>query len=131
MRRTHTLCVLFSMTTAVDTAPWSWSAPPRVEVVLGLVGQDNFVPSKRFREDGLEDLKLSTGRGGARYTLGAPAVAKRTKPINSLHPKRKKNNADFGGHVARFMLYTFFFTGHFHGQNTARGGRFYLVLVFN
>ena len=59
------------------------SAPPRVEVVSGLVRQDNFVPSRRFRKDGLEDLKLSTG-GGARVNtlLGAPAVAKQTKPLN-------------------------------------------------
>ena len=27
------------------------------------------------------------------------------------------------------MLYTFFFSGHFHGQTTARGGRCYLVPV--
>ena len=57
------------MGTAVDTAVWSLSVPPHVEVVSGLVGQDNFVPSRRFREDGLEDLKLSTG--GARGTLVA------------------------------------------------------------
>ena len=73
MENTHTLCVLFSLATAVDTAPWSLSAPPRVEVVSGLVGKYNFVPSRRFREDGLENLKLSTG-GGAADTLGAPAV---------------------------------------------------------
>ena len=75
--------LLFSMVTTVDTAPWSLSAPPRVEVVSGLVRQDNFVPSRRFREGGLEDLKLSTAGGGGRVnTLGVPAVAKQTKPIN-------------------------------------------------
>ena len=60
------------------------SAPPRVEVVSGLVLQDNFMPSRRFREDGLEDLELPTG-GGARVNtlVGAPAVAKQTKPCNS------------------------------------------------
>ena len=41
---------LYSSTT------WSVYAPPRFEVVSGLVRQDNFMPSRRFREDGLEDL---------------------------------------------------------------------------
>ena len=49
--------------------------------------QDNFVPSRRFREDGLllyvEDLKLSTGGGARVNTLGTPAMAKQTRPINS------------------------------------------------
>ena len=53
------------MVTAVYTAPWSLSAPPRVEGVSGLVRQDNMVPSRRFREDGLEYLELSTEGGGA------------------------------------------------------------------
>ena len=46
--------------------------------------QDNFVPSGRFREDGLEAcFKAANGGEGARVnTLGAPPVAKRTKPIN-------------------------------------------------
>ena len=47
------------------------------------VRQENFVPSRRFREDGLEDSKLSRGGGTRVNTLGAPAVAKQTKPINS------------------------------------------------
>ena len=71
------------MVTAVYTAPWSLSAPPRVEVVAGLVRQDNFVPSRRFREDGLEDLKLSTGGGRQSKFTWRPAVAKQTKPITS------------------------------------------------
>ena len=51
-----------------------------------LVGKDNFVPSRRFLEDGLEALRLSTGvGGGARVnTLGAPAVAKRTTLLSLL-----------------------------------------------
>ena len=63
------------MVTAVYAAPGSLSAPPRVEVVSGLVQQDNFVPSRRFREDGLE---LPTA-GRARVNdllVGAPAMAK-------------------------------------------------------
>ena len=54
-------------------------APPRVEVVSGLVRQDNLMSSSRFREDGLEDLGLPTG-GGARVNtlVGALAVAKQT-----------------------------------------------------
>ena len=61
---------------------------PRQGGLSYVVRQDNFVPGRRFREDGLEDLKLSRG-GGARVntlgalTLGAPAVAKQAKPINS------------------------------------------------
>ena len=78
--------LLFSMVTAVSTVPWSHgssSAPPRVEVVSGLVRQGNFVPSRRFREDGPEALKLPTGGGGVRVnTLGAPALAKQMKPNN-------------------------------------------------
>ena len=125
--------VLFSMVTAVYTAPWSLPAPPRVEVVSGLARQDNFVQSRRFREDGLEVLKLSTG-GGARVNtlLGAPAVATQTKPINSdplqvqvkrvvfTHPKETK----------RFRFWrpcgTILFLTDFHGQNNARGARFLL-----
>ena len=45
-------------------------APPRVEAVSRLVRQDHFVPSRRFREDGLEALNLSTGRRRQRNTLG-------------------------------------------------------------
>ena len=75
--------LLFPIVTAVDTAPCSLSAPPRVELVSGLVRQDNCVPSRRFRQDGLEDLKLSRGGGRqSKYPLGAPAGAKQTKPIN-------------------------------------------------
>ena len=48
-----TAAVLFYMVTAVYTAPWSSSLPPRVEVVSSLVRQDYFVPSRRFREGGL------------------------------------------------------------------------------
>ena len=59
--------LLFPMvSTVVYTAPSSHgisSAPLRVEVVSGLVREDNFVPSRRFREDGLEALKLSSGGG--------------------------------------------------------------------
>ena len=58
--------LLFSMFTTVCTAPWSHgisAAPPRVEVVSGLVEEDIFLPSRRFHEDGLEALKLSTGGG--------------------------------------------------------------------
>ena len=107
------------MVTAVHTAPsWSSSAPP-VEMVSGLVRQDNFVPSRRFREGGLENSKLLiavNGGGGVRVnTLGGPAVAKQTKLVNSdslqvqvelvvSTPQIKQNNSDFGGHVARLML---------------------------
>ena len=47
--------------------------------------EDNFVPSRRFREGGLEDLKLSTGGAAIVNTLrvGGLAVAKQTKPIGS------------------------------------------------
>ena len=41
------------------------SAPPRVVVVSGLVRQANFVPSRRFSEDGLEYLELAANGGGA------------------------------------------------------------------
>ena len=71
------------MATAVYTAPWSLSAPPRVEVVAGLVRQDNFVRSRWFREDGLDDFKLSTVGGRQSKYSGRPAVAIHTQPINS------------------------------------------------
>ena len=78
--------LLFSMAATVYTAPWSYgmsSAPPRVEVVSGLVQEDNFAPSRRLGQNGLEALKLSTGGGARVNTPGAPAVAKQTKPNNS------------------------------------------------
>ena len=62
-----------SLVMVVYTVPWSLSALPRVQVVSGLVRQDKFVTSRRFRENGPKDLKLSPGGGGARVnTLGAP-----------------------------------------------------------
>ena len=125
------------MATAVYKAPWSLSAPPRVEVVSGLVRQDNFVPSRRFREDGLDDLKLSTGEGArVNNLLGAPALAKQTKPINSdspqvqvkrvvTAPQRKLNDLDFGGHVALF-----FFQPTFMDKTPLVTRVFYLILVY-
>ena len=60
-----TSILLFSLAIAVYTAaPWSLSAPPRIEVVSVLWRQDNFLPSRRPREDGLEDFQLATERGG-------------------------------------------------------------------
>ena len=58
------------------------SAPPRVEVVSGLIRtrQHNFVPNRRFREDGREASRLAMGGGRQNKPLGAPAVAKQTKP---------------------------------------------------
>ena len=104
------------------TAPaWSLSALPRVKVVSCLVRQDTFVPSRRFRDDDLEDLKLSMGGGARVNALGAPAVAKQTKPFNSdcaglsgacVVYTLRENDSDFGGHVARLMLLgALFFTG--------------------
>lgn len=43
----------------------SSSATPCVEVVSGLARQRNFVPSKRFRKECRETLKLATVGGGA------------------------------------------------------------------
>ena len=75
------------MVTAVYIAPWPHnisSAPPRVDVVSGLVRQDSFVSGRRFREDGLlEAQKLPTGRGRKSKCSWRPAVAKQTKPINN------------------------------------------------
>ena len=81
--RTHILCVLFFMATAVDAAPWSLSAPhPRR-------GGLRFGRTRSFRAE----LAVPRGRsrrfkavngGGAPDTLGAPAVAKRTKPNTSV-----------------------------------------------
>ena len=73
---------LYSSTT------WSYgnsSAPPRVEVASGLVRQDNFAPSRRFRGDGLKALKLSPGGGrqSEDNSLGVPAVAKQTKLMSN------------------------------------------------
>ena len=60
--------LLFFMVTAVYTARWSHgisSAPPRVEVVSCLVRQDDFVPSTRFPEDGLEASNCQREGAGA------------------------------------------------------------------
>ena len=53
-----------------------------VEVVSGLVRQDNFVPSRRFREDDRENLQ-SCQRGG-----GVPEQI-----LLALSPWRNKNEA--------------------------------------
>ena len=78
-------------------------APPHVKMVSGLVLLNNFVPSRRFREDGQEASQLATvgggsiltyfrllshlsnataGGGGEKkgYWRGAPVVANLTKP---------------------------------------------------
>ena len=47
--------LLFSMVTTDHGSHGISSAPDRVEVVSGLVREDNFVPSRLFREDCLED----------------------------------------------------------------------------
>ena len=104
--------LLFSLVTGVILqhvdAHGSSSAPLGVEVISGLVRQDDFVPSRRFHEDGREASKLATGGRTRINTLGAPAVAKRTKPGNPLPvqvepvvpiPCTKQNNADFGDHA--------------------------------
>ena len=84
--------LLFSVVTAVilqhhvhmDTHRSS-SAPPRVAVVSGLVPQDDFVPSRLFREDGRDASKLAPGGGGTRMSiLGAPTEAKQTTPGDPL-----------------------------------------------
>ena len=80
-------CFVWSQESCYSTmgTDGSSSAPPRHEVVSGLARQNNFVPSRRFREGGREAPKLATGGGGARInTLGAPAVAKHTKPGDPL-----------------------------------------------
>ena len=103
-----------------------------------MVRQDNIVPSRRFREDGLEYLKLSRrGGGGARVnTHGAPAVAKQTKPINSdsmqvqaepvVSIPRSKAIQIFEatGHAQCFRR--ILFLPDFHGHYTGRGARFLL-----
>ena len=79
------------------------------------------MPSRRFREDSLEEILSCQGGGVARViTLGASAVAKQTRPINSdsnsmqaqvepvlsIYTQKQTNSADFGGQVA---LGVFFF----------------------
>ena len=59
-------------------------APPRVGVVSGLVRQNNFVPVRRFHEDGREALMLTTGGWRQNRYSWAPAVPKQTKPGDSL-----------------------------------------------
>lgn len=62
----------------------SASTPPRVEVVSGLVRQENFIPCRRLHEDGPEASKLATVGGARTNYLGAPAVAKKPKPGDPL-----------------------------------------------
>ena len=118
------MCVVFyQVWDLVDTAPWSLSAPPRVEVVSGLVGQDNFVPTRRFREDDLEDIKMSPGGGALDILLAPPPWQKKTKRIRSVRPKP---NAAL--QILEAMWHALCFTHVFY-PNTARGGRFHSVLV--
>ena len=61
-----------------------------VEVVSGLVRQDNFVPSRRFREDDRENLQSCQrggGGGGAcqnKYSWRSRRGETKTKPGDSL-----------------------------------------------
>ena len=86
-------------------------------MVSGFVRQDILMSNRRFREDGLDDLKLLSGEGARGHTfLGAPAVATQTEPIinsDSLQvkvkrvvstPQQKLNDLDFGGHAALFFV---------------------------
>ena len=117
--------MLFSMmVAAVGTAPMVFVCTlhhPASRWSQAWYGQDNFAPSRRFREDGRKYLKLPTTGGGARVNslVGAPAVAKQSKPINSdslqvqvkhvvSTSQRKLNNLDFGSRVARFIFYPTF-----------------------
>ena len=84
------MCTLsFSMITvaAVYTAPCMVFvlSTPRQGGLRFLARQNNFVPIRRYRGDGLlEDSELFRGGGARVNTLtGAAAVAKQTKPINS------------------------------------------------
>ena len=55
----------FPMETAVYAAPWSLPAPPRVELVSGLVRQNDFVPSRRKRRGRSKLFEAVNGGGGA------------------------------------------------------------------
>ena len=102
----------------------------RVKVVSGLVGQDNFVPSRRFREDGLEDLKLSTG--GGHQILSAHPPWRNEGSLSIVYTLNQTEQCRCWRPCgALYALRTFFFTGLFHAHNTAQVGRFYLVLVCN
>ena len=76
------------MVTTVYTASWPHgisSAPPRVEVVSGFVPEHNFAPNRLVPPGRSRSFKTAKGGGGARVnTHGAPAVAKQTKPSDSL-----------------------------------------------
>ena len=108
------------------------SAPPRVEVVSGLVRQDHLMPSRRFRVDGREASKLETGGGGARTnTLGAPAVAKDRKPGDPLQVQvdsvvSEENSTIQILEATRLMSRDIFFSMYVHGLTAARGARFLL-----
>ena len=74
------MCTLsFSMITvaAVYTAPCMVFvlSTPRQGGLRFLARQNNFVPIRRYRGDGLEDSELFRGGGARVNTLGAPAVA--------------------------------------------------------
>ena len=101
--------------------PQSVYTPPRVEVGVGLVRQNNFVPSRRLREGDREASKLATGRGAPEQvnTLGAPVVAKQTKrsdplqvqvepvvPTRYIFTLKITNNSDFGGHTLNAQAQT-------------------------
>ena len=78
-------CVVFYDHSGLYSTPHGLCLHHPPSTWSGFVRHDYFVSSRRSREDGLEDLKLSTGQG-ARVSalLGAPAVAKqKKKPDNS------------------------------------------------
>ena len=58
-------------------------ASPRVEVASALVRENDSAPSRWFRENRRKAPKLAAGGRRHNNTLGAPAVAKLAKPINS------------------------------------------------
>ena len=95
------------MYSAVDSDA-SPSASPRVEVVSGLVyTANNFVPSRRFREDRGEASKLATGgrrqntyswhtrRGGTNEAWSPSAGLSGARGAYLL---QKRNHSDLGGH---------------------------------
>ena len=72
-------CTMLSLWSQEESYCSTWththgssSAVPRVELVSCLVRQNNFVPSRRFREHGREASKLEmVGERGTKNALGA------------------------------------------------------------
>ena len=125
---------------AMDTLHFGCTRPVRGGLKCGTYGE---IISCRAGDPAVTFEKLCSsqpGGGVARASsLGAPAVAKQTKPRQRLsagssagvgtYTVKRTKHSDFGGHAARLLLEAHSFVRIFMGETPLLESVFYLVLV--